>query len=58
MNTANNQLHKETEKRLRKALLFYMNEEKEPTVGELCAHAGINRSTFYRHYVEIGRAHV
>lgn len=53
MNTANNQLHKETEKRLRKALLFYMNEEKEPTVGQLCAHAGINRSTFYRHYVDV-----
>ncbi len=53
MNTAKNQLHRETENKLRDALLFYINEEKEPTVGQLCERAGINRSTFYRHYADV-----
>ena len=53
MNIANNQLRQETDRRLRKALLFCMEEERTPSVGELCAMTGINRSTFYRHYLDV-----
>ena len=53
MNTAQNQRHMETERKLREALLFYMDQDKEPTVDQLCRHAGINRSTFYRHYADV-----
>ncbi len=53
MNKPGNQLHMETEKKLREALLKRMESGQEPTVGGLCAQAGINRSTFYRHYVDI-----
>ena len=53
MNTANNQLRQTTDKRLREALLSFMERDKEPTVGELCELAEINRSTFYRHYLDV-----
>ncbi len=53
MNTAGNQIYLETEAKLRKALLFYMEKKKTPTVGQICAHAQINRSTFYRHYQDV-----
>ena len=53
MNTSGNQLHMETERKLREALLFYMEQEKAPTVGQLCQRAQINRSTFYRHYTDV-----
>ncbi len=53
MNTANNQLHQETERRLRQELLGFLAREEDPTVGQLCEAAGINRSTFYRHYRDI-----
>jgi len=53
MNTANNQVYQETEKRLREALLAFMDAEQEPTVGQLCERAQINRSTFYRHYADV-----
>ena len=53
MNTSGNQLHMETEKKLREALLFYMEQERAPTVGQLCQRAQINRSTFYRHYTDV-----
>ena len=53
MNTANNQLHQETERRLRRELLCFLEREQEPTVGQICKAAGINRSTFYRHYRDI-----
>ena len=53
MNTANNQLHRETEKRLREALLQDLEQERVPSVGQLCERAGINRSTFYRHYADV-----
>ena len=53
MNTANNQLHQETERRLRQELLGFLELEQEPTVGQLCKAAQINRSTFYRHYRDI-----
>lgn len=53
MNTANNQLHRETEQKLREALEFYLEQNREPTVGQLCDRAKINRSTFYRHYHDV-----
>ena len=53
MNIANNQLRRETEKKIREALLFYMETEQEPTVEQICRRASINRSTFYRHYKDI-----
>lgn len=53
MNTANNQLRQDTDRRLREALLSCMEQERTPTVGELCAMAVINRSTFYRHYLDV-----
>ncbi len=53
MNTVNNQLHRETERRLRENLLRFLAQDQEPTVGQLCDAAGINRSTFYRHYRDI-----
>ncbi len=53
MNTAMNQRHMETERKLREVLLFYMDQGQEPTVRQLCNRAGINRSTFYRHYMDV-----
>ena len=53
MNTANNQLRQDTDRRLREALRSFMEQDREPTVGELCERAQINRSTFYRHYLDV-----
>ena len=53
MNVVNNQLKQETDRRLQEALLSCMEEERTPSVGKLCAMAGINRSTFYRHYLDV-----
>lgn len=55
MNTANNQRFLQTEKQLHRILLELL-KEKEPgkiTVSEVCALAGINRKTFYNHYLDI-----
>jgi len=53
MNVSNNQLHQETERRMREALLRFLESGREPSVGQLCDAAQINRSTFYRHYRDI-----
>ncbi len=53
MNTVNNSLRKDTDRRIREVLLASLEQGKEPTVGEICAGAGINRSTFYRHYLDV-----
>ena len=53
MNTANNSLRQDTDRRIREALLFYTEQEHEPTVGEICQRANVNRSTFYRHYTDV-----
>ncbi len=53
MNTANNSLRQDTDRRIRAVLLAPLEQGKEPTVGEICTGAGINRSTFYRHYLDV-----
>ena len=53
MNTDNNQLWKESEKRMQEALLVFLEQSRTPTVGDICRQAKINRSTFYRHYLDI-----
>ena len=53
MNTANNRLRQNTDRRLRDALLSFMERDRVPTVGELCETAKVNRSTFYRHYLDV-----
>ena len=40
MNTAQNQRHMETERKLREALLFYMERDMEPTVDQICRQQG------------------
>ncbi len=53
MNTANNLRHQETARRIREALLYYMEQDTEPAVAQICERAGIHRSTFYRHYTDV-----
>ena len=53
MNIDNNQLWKDSERRMQEALLHFMEQQKEPTVGDICKQAQVNRSTFYRHYLDI-----
>ena len=53
MNKRGNQLHRETDRKLREVLLDYISRETEPTISQLCGEAGINRSTFYRHYRDV-----
>ena len=53
MNTANNHLRRDTENRIKEALFFFTSQGNEPTVAEICRRAEINRSTFYRHYIDI-----
>ena len=53
MNTENNQLRKDSDRRMQHALLGFLAQEKTPTVGDICRTAKVNRSTFYRHYLDI-----
>ena len=57
MNTKNNQRSKETDERIVRATFLAMMEGKKPvskvTVREVCERAGINRSTFYAHYLDV-----
>ena len=53
MNKANNERHQDTERRIREAPLYFTEQDIEPSVADICARADINRSTFYRHYVDI-----
>lgn len=56
MNTANNQRFQETEERIVNALLGLLGEGMEPekiTVRRICEACGINRSSFYLHFVDV-----
>ena len=52
MNTRNNKRFKETEEKIRDALLNRLGDQDlhDVTVGDICRDAGVNRSTFYAHH--------
>lgn len=53
MNQKKNKHFQETDERIQKVLLDIVNEQKSPTVAEICRRAAINRTTFYLHYTDI-----
>ena len=57
MNTKNNQLSRATDEKIIRAVFFFIEQEQRPlsriTVREVCERAGINRSTFYAHYMDV-----
>lgn len=54
MNTENNRLRQDTDRRMRETLLELMREGKSPiTAADICQRALVNRSTFYRHYIDV-----
>lgn len=54
MNTENNKLRQDTDRRMREALLELMREGKmQISVADICERSPVNRSTFYRHYIDI-----
>ncbi|MGN0479061.1 MAG: TetR/AcrR family transcriptional regulator C-terminal domain-containing protein [Hominenteromicrobium sp.] len=55
MNQKNNQRFQETDRRIRDCFLSALSEKElsEITVQEICAQAGINRSSFYLHYKDV-----
>lgn len=53
MNHKKNKHYKETDNKIQKTLLEIIEENKTPTITEICQRIGINRTTFYLHYVNI-----
>lgn len=55
MNQPNNKRHQDTAKRIQDAMLTLLEEKdfSHITVQDVCKISGINRSTFYRHYLDI-----
>ena len=55
MNTANNQRFQETDRRIRTVMLELIKQKdiNKITVNDICKGCGINRSTFYAHFVDI-----
>lgn len=55
MNTKNNQRFQETGRRIEQALftLLTRRDIRQVSVRELCEESGVNRSTFYAHYLDI-----
>lgn len=55
MNTKNNQRYQDTENLIQKALLELAESTdiRRVTIRAICGRAGINRSTFYSHYLDI-----
>lgn len=55
MNQKNNQRFQETDQKIRAYVLAALSEKPltKITVQEICAHVGINRSSFYLHYPDV-----
>ena len=55
MNTKNNQRYQEMDACMKTAMLMLMKEMdfEKITVKNICERAGVNRGTFYSHYVDI-----
>ncbi len=57
MNTKNNQRAKDTREKIIQSVYRKIAEERRPvskiTVREICEEAGINRSTFYAHFMDV-----
>ena len=55
MNQKNNQRFQDTDRRIREYFLSALSEREitKITVQEICAHVGINRSSFYLHYKDV-----
>ena len=53
MNTKLNQQYRTSDGKLRDALFACLERGELPTVEGLCRDAGVNRSTFYRHYLDL-----
>ena len=55
MNTKNNMRFRETQIRMEAAMLDLMKhlDFEKITVKQICQKAGVNRSTFYAHFIDI-----
>lgn len=55
MNTKNNQRYRDSEKKIRDALMKLMEDQEleDVTVMDICKEADIHRTTFYAHYEDI-----
>ena len=53
MNKKKNKQYLETDTQIHQKLLEILNEQKIPTVAEICRRCRINRTTFYQHYTDI-----
>lgn len=53
MNHKKNKHFQETDHKIQETLLEIINENKNPTIAEICRRIHINRTTFYLHYVDI-----
>lgn len=55
MNTKNNQRFREMDLRMKNAMMNLLREMdfEKITVKKICESAGVNRSTFYAHYIDI-----
>ncbi len=55
MNTANNQRFQDTDRHIKDVMLQLVQEQdvNKITVRDICTRCGINRSTFYAHFVDI-----
>lgn len=55
MNTKNNKVFQENEQAIREAFLTLLERETDRVISvkDICEMSGINRSTFYRHYLDV-----
>lgn len=55
MNTKNNKTYQDNEQAIREAFLTLLDADADQviTVRDICKVSGVNRSTFYRHYLDI-----